>query len=398
VRHYRFKALSSQGQIVRGKYEAISSQDLKAYLHQNSLLLISYSLDLTTLFPQKVKARELIDFCIFLEQFEAAGISLKEGLEDMVLGSFSSRLKGVLKQVLMDVEGGHLLSHALEKHREIFNPVFIGLISVGEKTGRLSLTLNHLHTHLTWMEKVHHQTLKSLRYPCLLIVVMVALMMILMTTMVPEMIVFLRNFSTSLPLSTQILITISTVLTDYLLLFLGFISSLSVVIIAFCKFHPKGELCKDMLKNRIPLLGPLRKKIELSRFCHMFSILYGSGIDVLEAFRISRSCLSSAQMIVANKTLEKYVNEGLSLSQAFEKVGYFPKLTLSMIKMGEKTSCLEQSLMHMNTYFEAIIKKDVDALLGYIEPSLILCMGLFMAWIILSVFLPLYDTLSLMDI
>lgn len=394
---YRYKSVDRYGMIQKGTLRAPSPTELKNHLRRLELSLIAYSVKPSFIFSKKIKPRILMDLCLHLEQFENAGIPLRDNLEDLYHIQTVPRIKSALMEIIKDVEGGLLFSQALAKHPSVFDPVFVGLIATGEKTGHFSFVLQHLLQHLKWMDEVQSQTFKALRYPLIMAVVLCSVIMVLMTTLVPELVKFIEAFADNIPPSTHFLICISRSLSQNLLLCMMSSATFSLLSLCFFKLHPKGSFWKDRLLNAFPLIGPLRRKIELARFCHVFAVMFESGIDIIEALQTARKHLKSGQMCHALEEAEQFITEGESLSDAFKKVSFFPSIVIQMLKIGEKTSSLQKTILHMKDYFDTTLKRQVDHTIGLLEPFMILCIGCLMAWIIYSVFLPLYDTLSILD-
>jgi type IV pilus assembly protein PilC len=397
VRRYRYKAIGKDGILQKGVLEVSSSSDLKSHLRNAGLSLISYSVDISFLFTRKVKSQALMDLCLHLEQFENAGVPLKESLEELCQVCSTPKLKAILAQVIKDVEGGLLFSDALVKHPSIFDSVFVGLMAVGEKTGNLSFAYHHLFQHLKWVDEVQAQTLKALRYPLIMSLVLLAVIFILMTVLVPEFVKFIQNSTAEIPFTTLFLISVSGFCSEYLfpiLIILGILITLSV---GFFKYHPKSALWKDRLLNTFPLIGPLRKMVCVARFCHILAVMFGGGINILQALQTARKSLKLGEMYEALENVETLVREGHSLSGAFQRVGVFPSMVVRMVKVGEQTSSLQKTLSHVKDYFDTTLKRKVDHMVGLIEPLIILSVGGVMAWVIYSIFLPLYDTLSTLD-
>jgi type IV pilus assembly protein PilC len=394
---YSYRAVSKDGILQKGTLETISSRELKVCLRERDLSLISYSTIRFSLLPRKIKPLALMDLCLHLEQFEEAGIPLKESLEELKLAENNKKLKSTLVEIIHDVENGHLLSKAFAKHPFVFDSIFVGLISVGEKTGRLSFVFHQLFYHLKWIDDIKAQTLKALRYPLIMTAVLLIVMILLMTILVPELVTFIQDFSEDLPFSTWLLIWISHFLTNhYLLIFLA-ISSIVIPMGLFLKFHITGPIWKDRLLTLIPFFGPLRRKLFLARFCHIFAVLFESGVDILQALQIARRSLVQGQIQQEIERIEVLVREGHTLSTAFQKSGFFPSIVVRMIKVGEQTSSLHKTLLHVKTYFDTSLKREVDHVVGLIEPLMVLSVGCLMGWIIYALFLPLYDTLTLLD-
>lgn len=397
---YRYKALGKEGALHKGMLDVGSSVDLKRHLEERGLSLIAYSShrqDISCFFSRKVRTRSLMDLCIHLEQFEKAGIPLKDSLEELFSLQEVPKLKMTLLEVIRDVEGGILFSKALAKHPLVFDPIFVGLIAVGETTGRLSFVLQHLVQHLKWLDDVHAQILKAFRYPLFMAVFLLGAICVLMTVLVPELMAFMQNFRGELPLSTRFLLAVSSFLSRYLFLILSGIGSGFLLTLAVFKFHPQGGFWKNRLQERVPLIGPLRRKLDIAQFCHLFAVMFGGGVDILQALQTARESLGAGSLSSAIRDAEVFVREGSSLSSALEKRVVFPPMVIRMIKMGEQTSSLHVNLLHVKEYFDTTLKRHVDHMVGFIEPVMILSVGVIMAWIVYSVFVPLYETLALMD-
>ncbi|HUX79395.1 MAG TPA: type II secretion system F family protein [Alphaproteobacteria bacterium] len=394
---YRYKAFAKEGALQKGTLEAASARVLKSHLRTLGLSLVSYSLDLSHLFSRKIKPQVLMDLCLHLEQFENAGIPLKDSLEELHLACSTPKLQTILMNIIKDIEGGLLFSLALAKYPSVFDSVFVGLITVGEKTGNLAFAFHHLFQHLKWVDEVQAQTFKALRYPLIMATVLLTVVLILMTVLVPELVKFIQNSKAEIPLTTLLLLSFSGFCSDHFFPMMTTAGIISALGAAFFKYHSKGPLWTDRLLGKFPLIGPLRKMIFLARFCHVFAVLFESGIDIIQALQIARKSLKPGQIHTALETVEVLVKEGLSLSDALQKVGAFPSLVVRMVKVGEQTSALQKTLSHVKEYFDTTLKRRVDHMMGLIEPCMILSVGLVMTWVIYSIFLPLYDTLSIVD-
>jgi len=270
-------------------------------------------------------------------------------------------------------------------------------VTVGEKTGRLSSVLHQLFHHLKWIDEIQAQIFKAIRYPLIMGSVLCASLLILMTVLVPELVAFIKNFSGELPTSTRLLIAFSGFLSDHIFLIFVIAGMILALLLTFFQFHPKGHIWKVRFLDGLPVIGPLRQKVVLACFCHVFAVMFESGLDILQALQTARKFLRYGQMYHALENVEMFVREGFCISDAFQKVGFSPPIMERMIRVGEQTSSLQKTLLHVKEYFDTILKRQVDHAVGLIEPLMILCVGMVMAGIIYSVFLPLYDSLSVLD-
>jgi type IV pilus assembly protein PilC len=400
---FRYKALGKDGRLHIGDLEVSSSKELKSHLIEQGFFLISYSSTskyfqfLSTFLTRKIKPRALMDLCIHLEQFDKAGIPLKESLEELSRIQEIPKFKLILLEMMKEVDRGLLFSTALSKHPSVFDEVFVGLIAVGEKTGRLSFVLPQLIHHLKWIEEIQAQFLKAIRYPLIMAMLLVLVIVTLMTILVPELVSFIENLKGDLPFSTRCLMATSSFLSTYLFILLMGGGLGSLLMMLFFNYHVRGPYWKSRFQEALPLIGPLRRKLVIARFCHLFAVMFGGGIDILQAIQNARKALGPGGVSLALKDVELSIQEGLSLSKAFEKTAVFPPMVVRMIKIGEQTSSLHPNLLHVTDYFDVSIKRQVDHVVGLLEPLMILTIGLVIAWIVYSVFLPLYGTLSDLD-
>lgn len=394
---YKYKAIRKDGTLCKGSFVAQNVHEFKNHLHESGLSLISASKKINFMVPRKVKSQLLIELCFHLEQFELAGIPLLESLETFLKSQNSSKLKTMLTEIIEDVEGGLLFSEALEKHPSVFDPVFRSLIIVGEKTGELSLVLHQIYKHLKWKEKIQGQTIKAFRYPLIIALLLFALICILMATLVPELLVFIKNFGGELPTSTFFFISFSNFLSNHFncILFTFVVTIPSLIL--FVRFHPKGLIWKDYFLDRLPILRGLYFKSNLTRFCHVFSVLFGNEVDILQALKIAKGPIKHRRLYLSLERVESLIKEGYLLSEAFQYVGIFPSILIRMVSIGEKTSSLQKTLLQVTNYFNTSLKRQVDHLLGLIEPFMVLSIGLALVGIIYSFILPLYNAFTILD-
>ncbi|MBX9786708.1 MAG: type II secretion system F family protein [Alphaproteobacteria bacterium] len=394
---YRYKAFDEGGVIHKGIIEASSLETLRDSLCAQNLSLVSHSRDLSSFFKRKPRTKVLMDICLHLEQFENAGIPLIESLEELQNTQSSQKLKSILEEVKTNVKGGDLLSQAFSNHPQFFDAVFIGMIAAGEKTGNLTLSYQQLSQYLKWLDEIQAQTLKAFRYPLIIIAVFIAMLFILLVVLLPEIAKFMEMSSTPLPWSIKILLTFSHLITNHGFFLSLLLLSLSFSLAVFLHIHPKGSRWKSYFLDHIPVLGHLRKTLDLTRFSHIFALVYSSGINILHALETTRNTIKTGHLHEAIKLLETDIREGLSLSIALQKTSLFPSFMIRMIQIGEKTSSLETSLLYIKDSFDTALKRRVDHFIGLIEPSMFVFVGLILAWTVSSIFLPLYETLSTLD-
>jgi type IV pilus assembly protein PilC len=400
---YHYRAFDREGMMSQGIMDASSRVSLSTKLQQLGYSLISASLSrtennfLSHFFLQRVKLVDLKNFFLHLEQFETAGIALKESLEELCAIQESKVFRKILLEINEDIQRGISLSQALLKHPRVFDAIMASFIVVGEKTGRFSPALQHLTQYLHWKHTVHAKILKALRYPLIMGIFLLVTCVILVAVFVPELLSFILSFNLELPLSTRILVGCASFLSSFLPLLFTLVGGTSCITLFFFHLHPAGPSWKSRIKEALPFVGPLWCKLALLHFFHLFSALWESGIDVLEILNLTQNSSSSFHLKRILGKVKEDVQEGQSLSLAFQRTNVFPSIVIRMINVGEKTSTLAPNLAAIKDYLNTSLQEEIDHFISLLEPLMLLIIGGFMAWIIMAVFLPLYETLVTLE-
>lgn len=391
---YKYKALTKEGKVVKGSTSASSEGELEAKLKLSNLDLVTSDVVRTSLLTKalnNVSNREVILMCIHFYQLEKAGVPLLDSIGDLR----DTADNPVVKEIMMDVydalRGGKSLSQALGEHPEVFDEVFIGLIKAGEKTGSFVEVFGHLEKHFKWIEGIRKKVKKAVSYPIFLLILMAVVIGLMMTFVIPKLSDFLLSQNIPLPLYSRALIASSNYMVNYWHWFL--IAPFSIYIISklMSMVSKKIALGLDSLKLKIPIIGPIIKKLEISRFCHFLAITYRSGIGILE-------CLDTAQNVVKNLIIKDAINqikqdisEGKKITEAVVNTNQFPMLVIRMFKVGEESGNLDQALENITSFYDEEVNNSIDNLVGVLQPALTILMGGLMFWITISVFGPIYS-------
>lgn len=393
---YDYKAVSTEGRMVFGRIDAINIVDLEMRLRRMELDLVTgKAIDQHKLFgSRKIPRRDLINFCFHLDQLARAGVPILEGLGDLRDSIENPRFREVIAGLIEGIEGGQTLSLAMADHPTVFNPVFVSLIRAGEATGQLPEVLSSLNESLKWEDELASNTKKLLMYPAFVGTVVLGATFFLMIYMVPQLKIFVKNMGQSLPFQTRLLFFLSDLLVNYWYLFL-LIPVLAVIAVQITlRSNPLARLHLDGIKLQLPLLGPIIKKIILSRFANTFAMLYASGIPILESIRITQHIVGNRAVQQALQRVEHAIREGRNVAGAFHDVGIFPPLVVRMLRVGENTGGLDKALLNVSYFYNRDVKESVGKAQAMIEPLLTLFMGALLGWIMLSVIGPIYDVIS----
>src|SRR6185503_13944707 len=336
-----------------GRVEAVNLFDLEQRLARMELDLVSGgpSRQGSRLLGGRITRQDLINFCFHLEQLATAGVPVIEGLNDLRESVENPRFREVVSGVLESIEGGKNLSAALADFPEVFSKVFVSLIRSGEQTGKLSEVLKSLTETLKWEDELAAQTKKLMMYPAFVGSIVLLVTFFLMIYLVPQMTGFIRNMGQQVPLQTRILIVVSGIFVDYWwAIMLAPFAAWAAFKIALIR-NPAFAYAVDHYKLKLPMIGPILRKIILSRFASSFAMMYGSGITVLDAIRSCEEIVGNRPIEQALKTAGQQIAEGKNLTTAFQDLGIFPALVIRMLRIGEGTGALDVSLLNVAYFY-----------------------------------------------
>lgn len=393
---FDYKAVSVEGRMIYGRLDAINLVDLEVRLKRMNLDLVTGSpITHRALFGGlKVPRPELINFCFHLEHLTRAGVPILEGLTDLRDSVDHPRFREVMAGLIENIEGGKTLSQAMSTHPEVFSPVFCNLIRAGEASGQLPDVLAGLTESLKWEDELASHTKKLLLYPAFVATIVLSATVFLMVYMVPQLKMFVKNMGHILPPHTRLLFFISDLLVTYWYVFLGLPMIAAIALQSALRTNPLARVRLDGIKLRLPVVGPILKKIILSRFANTFAMLYASGIPVLESIRATQAVVGNHVVRKALERVELSIREGQNVASAFNDAGMFPPLVVRMLRIGESTGGLDKALLNVSYFYNRDVKESVGKAQALIEPMLTLFMGAMLGWIMLSVIGPIYDVIS----
>lgn len=396
---YRYKAVNAQGRILQGRIDAINAADLETRLARMGLDLVNFR-ELKrhkNVTGRGIQRIDLITFCFHLEQLTRAGVPILEGLADLRDTIDNKKLREITAAMIESIEGGKNLSQAMADFPAVFPPVFVSLVRAGEESGRLNEVLTRLIENLKWQDEQASYTKKLLLYPAIVTVVVVAVLFFLMIYVVPQLISFLTTMGQELPLQTRALIALSGVMTDFWYLVLGVPLLALVAGVVAVRTNPQFAERVDAWVLRLPLIGPVLKKVIVTRVCTVFSIMYSSGITVLECIRNAENVAGNRAVARAMREAGRQIADGGGISRSFAATDLFPPLVVRMLRVGENTGALEEALDNVSYFYARDVAESVARLQEMIMPALTLVLGAVLFWIMASVLGPIYDLFTQID-
>ncbi|MFP4097209.1 MAG: type II secretion system F family protein [Alphaproteobacteria bacterium] len=404
-----------RGRPVRGVLSALNEVDLYNQLQSGGLELVQCkSLSkkgskFGRITFNRVKIRDLIQFFIHMEQMQSAGVPLLDALGDIRDGAENDMMRDMMSEIFRDVRDGASLSEAMEKHPKIFKPLYISLIKAGEDTGDLTSSYLQLERYLKWLDAMQSKVRKATRYPTIVSVVVVFVVIFMMSVVVPQIVGFLKYLDIELPLITVWLIATSNFFVEpqfhifaipvYGTLIVLVVPMIFVgVIIALRTMSERVAYQFDSFYLNMPVAGKLIRKITIARYAQTFSALFASGIDVIKALRSSRNTVSNLVLLEAMESVEHYVESGSSLSDSLNASGEFPSMVVRMVKIGEESGQLSSVLDQVAEFYTKDVDEAIDALIEMIQPALTVILALVIVWIAAGSLGPIYMNLgNMMD-
>ena len=392
---FNYKAIDTNGKSLIGQMDALNVVDLELRLKRMGLdLIVGGPTKRSGGFGRTIKRPDLINFCFHLEQLTASGVPLVEALTDLRDSVENPRFREVLSGLIEGIQGGQNLSGALGNYREIFSPVFASLVKAGEETGRLPDVLRSLTEDLKWEDELVAQTKRILMYPIFVGVIILGVTFFLMIYLVPQMVSLIKNMGQTIPLHTRALIFVSDIFVNYwwaillapVLAYFGFVLA--------ARNNPALRFRIDGIKLELPLIGPILRKIILSRFVSVFALMYASGITILDAIRSSEETAGNLVIQDALRAVGQQIADGKNVTTAFQEVGMFPPLVVRMLRVGESTGALDKALLNVNYFYSREVRESIARIQVVIGPALTVVMGLLLGWVMLSVLGPIYDMIS----
>ena len=396
---YQYTAKDKDGRSISGTLDAASETAAAELLHQKALIILtvkSIKKKAVTSKENKVGIDDLVIFSRQLATMVEAGIPLVQALSILAEQIEHPGLKNVVFMVRKDIEAGTSFSDALAKHPNIFSELFINMVQAGEVSGMLDEVLDRLATYLEKSAAITRKVKSSLVYPALVVSMSILITAVLLLKVVPTFKGIFDALGGTLPIPTQILIGVSDILKKYFLFLIVF---LIVLIVLFKKYinTKSGKYNFDAQKLKMPVLGPVFRKLAVARFARTFSTLVKSGVSVLNALGIVAKTAGNSVVEEAIANCRTAVREGEPISRPLAKSGVFPPMVTRMISVGEQTGQLEKMLTKIADFYDEQVDAAVSALTSIIEPLVIAFLGVLIGGIVISLFMPIFKITQLIS-
>ena len=401
---FAFRAVDLAGVAARGEMDASSKSVVSDQLRQRGLIVLDISEKRESLkvesILQRFKSVNLRALSVFSRQFAtliASGMPMLRCLYTLEQQTQDEMLRNAIIAVRENVESGSSIAQAMESQPGVFDPLYRSVVKAGEDSGRLEEALDRIASQLERLDALRRQVKSAMMYPAVVFTLALVVMIVVVAVIVPVFVGIFNQLAlsnpevgTSLPIMTQITVSVSDFVTHQWYLLLGGIALGSYAFIRWKK-SDRGRLQWDHFKIRIPRIGDVVQKIALARWSRTFAGMVASGVPILQAIEISGGTAGNAVINEAMGEVYASVKRGGSLAGPMATHAIFPPMVEHMVSVGEESGQLETMLAKIADFYEAEVDARIKSLTALIEPLMIIFVGGVVGFIVISMYLPIFS-------
>ena len=398
---YVFKGRNRLNEIVVGERVAADRATLEAMLRREQVILTNArekgrEISLPKLGREKVKHKDL---ALFTRQFSVmldAGLPLVQCLEILAQQQDNKFFQKVIFQTRGDVESGMTLADAMAKHPRVFESLYTKMVAAGETGGILDIILQRLSTYLEKMVKLKSDVKSALIYPIAVIVISIIVISIIMIVVIPafkNIFEGLLGPGEKLPWLTELVVAMSLFLANYWWL-ISLVIGITVFAAKAWYKTERGHHMIDGLILRLPVFGPIMRKIAVARFSRTLSTLLSSGVPILESLEITSRTAGNVIVSEAIQKVRTGIEQGQTFVEPLKASGVFPIMVSQMIGVGEQTGALDAMLSKIADFYEQEVDAAIANLLSLMEPAMIMFLGVTIGTIVIAMYLPLFTLIG----
>jgi type IV pilus assembly protein PilC len=394
----RYKAASKEGKLSQGLLEAKDVSEAANYLRTKNLTplqIVRADNNIFAALPMfgGIKQADIVLFTRQLSSMLSSGLTLMRALDILKDQMQNPKMTEIVTTVINDVQEGKTLAQAIEKHPKVFTPIYVSIIKAGEQSGLLDKVLSRLADNLEKQATLKSTVKSALMYPVIVIILMLVVVAVMMIFVMPQLTVLYTNLNVALPLPTQIVVGLSNIL---VVAWPAVLIVLVVSVVGFRKWNKtvSGRLIIDNIMLKLPVFGKLIKETILAEFSRTFGLLVGTGTLVVEALLETADTTGNVHFKNAIVEVSHQVEKGVTIGDAMSYNPLFPSLLIQLVRVGEQTGKIDDTLSKASEYFEREVDQTVKNLTTAMEPFIMVVLGVGVAFLILSVITPIYSLIS----
>jgi type IV pilus assembly protein PilC len=400
---FRCRLGTPGGEIVEGIYVAEDEARLRREFEEKGLYVLgiqragraalgSFKLPRRS----RISTREFLVFNQELATLLKAGMPLVQSLDILRQRVSNPLLKSVLDDVYDRVRAGSSLSESFEAQGTLFPGVYTASLLAGEKSGSLEQVIRRYVAYVKVISAVKRKTISALVYPAILLLLSCVVVAIIVLRVVPEFGAFYAQFGRELPLSTRVIVSISNFAVAYFFAVILGIVALVAAAIAWVR-RPGNRRRFDRWLLGIPTVGSIAQKFATSQAARTLATLLGGGIPLVNAIDVSARSIGNQHMAQELTTAAQQVREGRALASAMLMSGAFPDVAIKMVEVGESTGALQEMLNSLSEFYDEEIETSLTRFITIVEPALLVVMGIIIATLLLSLYMPLFNLSSMIS-
>ena len=385
--------------MVTGQMEASTPQALVAHLREQRIMATSVREKPEPVrlqipgFGGKVKDKELTVFTRQIATMINAGLPLVQSLEVLASQQPNKQFKKVLTKIREDVEGGSTFAASIKRHPAVFTSLYMSMVEAGEAGGFLDTILNRLAGYIEKTMALRRKVKGALIYPVTIITVAVAIVIFLLIFVIPTFKTLFEGFGAALPLPTRIVLDLSRLVKTPVVTGLGaFVGT--VFGLRFYYGTEKGKKVIDSLLLRLPIIGPLIRKVSVAKFTRTLGTLVSSGVPILDGLNITARIAGNKVVEEAILKTRSSIAEGKTIADPLGASGIFPPMVVQMISVGEQTGALDAMLAKIADFYDAEVDQAVANMTTLLEPIMIVFLGVVVGGVIIAMYLPIFKLVT----
>lgn len=394
---FRCRLGTPAGEIIEGVYAAESEARLRREFEERGLYVLGMKRAGGASFGgfalpsrRRVPTREFLVFNQELATLLKAGMPLVQSLDILKRRVTNPVFRAVLEDVYERVRGGHALSEAFEAHGELFPGVYTASLLAGEKSGSLEQVLRRYVSYVKVVAAVKRKTVSALVYPAILLVLSLIVVAVIVLRVVPEFGLFYDQFQHELPVSTRMIVALSDFVRAYLLLIVA-AAGAAVAGLWLWMQQPAQRERFDRWMLSAPGIGPIARKYSTSQAARTLATLLGGGIPLVNSLEIAAKSIRNRYIARELQAAGQQVREGRALAAAMSDSGAFAEVAVKMVEVGESTGALQEMLNSLADFYDEEIDTNLGRFITLVEPLLLVIMGIVIAGLLLSLYMPLFE-------
>ena len=392
---WAWEAKTRSGEVRTGIMDADDQQTVAGRLRSQNLNPVSVKkkgVEIKLSIGKPVTDQEIV---IFIRQFSTmidAGLPLVQCLDILSSQGDNKAFIAILKDIKNNVEQGATFSESLARHPKVFDDLFVNLVSAGEMGGILDTILNRLGVYIEKRVKLQRQVRSAMVYPAAVFAIALVVMGVMLVKVVPTFENMFADFggTDALPALTQFVIAVSHSAVEQLPLALGGGGAL-FALMTYTYRQPKGRRVFHWVLLKMPVMGPVMRKIAVARFTRTMGTLLASGVPILDALNVVAKASGNVIIEEALGQVTERITAGSTMAEPLEASGVFPSMVVQMIGVGEQTGALDQMLNKIADFYEDEVDVAVTGLTSLLEPIMMVGIGGMVGFILIAMYMPIFD-------